>query len=193
MGQREREIEEEGKGEREREGERGSKGGGRDGGRERDRQTETEPDNRYRENQQKTLSYHPLPPRFTHSFCTGSCFKSMPKCSIDPSASLVLGATTIHKITVCVVQACLPVLYRKLCSSICVLQARSHVLYRKLWGGSKGVINFSWIFYAMWSLVPVGNFRNISEHLFIGLFAGIFSDAMGYCLPIVSCEMTRTK
>ena len=118
----------------------------------------------------------------------------MPKCSIDLSASLVLGATTIHKITVCVVQACLPVLYRKLCSSICVLQARSHVLYRKLWGGSKGVINFSWIFYAMWSLVPVGHFGNIYPGTYsLGLFAGLFTDAMGYCLPIVSCEMTRTK
>ena len=27
----------------------------------------------------------------------------------------------------------------------------------------------------------------------LGLFAGLFSDAMGYCLPSVSCEMTRTK
>ena len=27
----------------------------------------------------------------------------------------------------------------------------------------------------------------------LGLFAGLFSDAMGYCLPIVSWEMTRTK
>ena len=27
----------------------------------------------------------------------------------------------------------------------------------------------------------------------LGFFAGLFSDAMGYCLPIVSCEMTRTK
>ena len=27
----------------------------------------------------------------------------------------------------------------------------------------------------------------------LGLFAGLFTDAMGYCLPIVSCEMTRTK
>ena len=27
----------------------------------------------------------------------------------------------------------------------------------------------------------------------LGLFGGLFSDAMGYCLPIVSCEMTRTK
>ena len=27
----------------------------------------------------------------------------------------------------------------------------------------------------------------------LGLFAGLFSDAMGYNLPIVSCEMTRTK
>ena len=27
----------------------------------------------------------------------------------------------------------------------------------------------------------------------LGLFAGLFSDATGYCLPIVSCEMIRTK
>ena len=27
----------------------------------------------------------------------------------------------------------------------------------------------------------------------LDLFAGLFSDAMSYCLPIVSCEMTRTK
>ena len=27
----------------------------------------------------------------------------------------------------------------------------------------------------------------------LGLFAGVFSDAMGYCLPIASCEVTRTK
>ena len=33
-------------------------------------------------------------------------------------------------------------------------------------GGSRGVINFTWIFYAMRSLVPVGHFRNISGHLF---------------------------
>ena len=25
------------------------------------------------------------------------------------------------------------------------------------------------------------------------LFAGLFSDTMGYCLPIVLCEMTKTK
>ena len=39
----------------------------------------------------------------------------------------------------------------------------------RLWGGSKGVINFPWIFYAMQSLVPVGRFRNISGHLFTWL------------------------
>ena len=27
----------------------------------------------------------------------------------------------------------------------------------------------------------------------LGLFVGLFSDAVGYCLPIVSCKMTRTK
>ena len=27
----------------------------------------------------------------------------------------------------------------------------------------------------------------------LGLFAGLFSDAMGDCLPIVLCEMTGTK
>ena len=44
----------------------------------------------------------------------------------------------------------------------------------KLWGGSKGVINFPWIFYAMRSLVPVGHFRNISGHLFTWLGCGSF-------------------
>ena len=64
------------------------------------------------------------------------------------------------------------------------------------WGGSKGVINFPWIFlfiYAMRSLVPSGHFRNISGHYSLGLFAGLLNDAMGYCLLVVSCEMTRTK
>ena len=27
----------------------------------------------------------------------------------------------------------------------------------------------------------------------LGLFVGLFSDAMDYSLPIVSCEMTRIK
>ena len=63
-----------------------------------------------------------------------------------------------------------------------------------LWGGSEGVINFPWIFYAMRSLVPVGHFWNIYPGTYsLGLFAGLFSDAMGYCLTIVSCEMRRTK
>ena len=46
-----------------------------------------------------------------------------------------------------------------------------------LWGGSKGVINFPWIFFfffAMQSLVPVGHFRNISGHLFTWLVCGSF-------------------
>ena len=43
-----------------------------------------------------------------------------------------------------------------------------------LWGGSNRVINFPWIFYAMWSLVPVGHFRNISGHLFTWLVCGSF-------------------
>ena len=38
-----------------------------------------------------------------------------------------------------------------------------------LWNGSKGVINFPWIFYAMQSLVPV-----VSGHLFTWLVCGSF-------------------
>ena len=41
-------------------------------------------------------------------------------------------------------------------------------------GGSKGVINFPWIFYALRSLVPVGHFQNISGHLFTLLVCGSF-------------------
>ena len=44
----------------------------------------------------------------------------------------------------------------------------------RLWAGSKGVINFPWIFYAIRSLVPVGHFRNISGHLFTWLVCGSF-------------------
>ena len=43
-----------------------------------------------------------------------------------------------------------------------------------LWRGSKGVINFPWIFYAMQSLVPVGHFRSISGRLFTWLVCGSF-------------------
>ena len=43
-----------------------------------------------------------------------------------------------------------------------------------VWGGSKGVINFPWIFYAMRSFVPAGHFRNISGHLFTWLVCGSF-------------------
>ena len=45
----------------------------------------------------------------------------------------------------------------------------------RLWGGSKGVINFPWIFfYAMRSLIPAGHFRNISGHLVTWLVSGSF-------------------
>ena len=47
-------------------------------------------------------------------------------------------------------------------------------LWWSLWGGFKGVINFPWIFYAMWSLVPVGHFQNISRHLFSWLVCWSF-------------------
>ena len=60
-------------------------------------------------------------------------------------------------------------------------------------GGSKRVINFPWIFYVMWSLIPVRHFGIYPGTYSLGLFADLFSEAMGYCLPIVSCEMTRTK
>ena len=43
-----------------------------------------------------------------------------------------------------------------------------------LWGGSKGFINFPWISYAVWRLVPVGHFRNISGHLLTWLVRGCF-------------------
>ena len=48
----------------------------------------------------------------------------------------------------------------------------------------EGLLTFLGFFYAMQSLVAVNS---------LGLFAGLFSDTMGYCLPIVSCEVTRTK
>ena len=43
-----------------------------------------------------------------------------------------------------------------------------------LWGGSKGFINFPWISYAVWRLVPVGHFQNISWHLFTWLVCRSF-------------------
>ena len=43
-----------------------------------------------------------------------------------------------------------------------------------LWTGSKVVINFPWILYAMQSLVPFGLFRNISGHVFTWLVCGSF-------------------
>ena len=52
--------------------------------------------------------------------------------------------------------------------------------YVGVWGGSKGVINFPWIFFffvcvcAMRSFVPVWHFQNISGYLFIWLVCGSF-------------------
>ena len=42
----------------------------------------------------------------------------------------------------------------------------------------------------VWSLLgTTGIYLRIYS---LGLLAGLFGDAMGYCLQIVSCEMTRT-
>ena len=48
----------------------------------------------------------------------------------------------------------------------------------------EGLLTFLGFFYAMQSLVAVNS---------LGLFAGLFNDAMGYCLPIISCELTGIK
>ena len=53
--------------------------------------------------------------------------------------------------------------------------------------------NFPWILYAKQSLVLDGHFRNISGTYSLSLVVGLFSDAMGYCLLVVSCKMRRTK
>ena len=62
-----------------------------------------------------------------------------------------------------------------------------------LWRGSKGVINFPWIFffYAMRSLVPVGHFRNISGHLFTWLVYGSFQ--WRHWLLFTDCIMWNDK
>ena len=65
-----------------------------------------------------------------------------------------------------------------------------------LWGGSKGLINFPWIFDAMRSLVPVGHFGNISRHLFTWLVCRSFQWRHG--LLFTDCivwddKVTRTK
>ena len=64
--------------------------------------------------------------------------------------------------------------------------------HSQLWGGSKAVVNFPWTFFLCnaefspcWALPEY-----IRAHSF-GLFAGLFSNAMGYFS--LSCEMTRTK
>ena len=62
-----------------------------------------------------------------------------------------------------------------------------------LWGGSKGVINFPWIFLCSAVKSLLGTSGIYPGTQLLGLFAGLFSDAMDYCLPIVSCETTRTK
>ena len=57
----------------------------------------------------------------------------------------------------------------------CISRRTTSVRQRRgVWGGSKGVINFPWIFYAMQSLVPVGHFRNIYGLLFTWLVCGSF-------------------
>ena len=62
------------------------------------------------------------------------------------------------------------------------------------WGGSKGVISFPWIFYCNAEFSPCWALPEyIRALIHLACFAGLFSDAMGYCLPIVSCETTRTK
>ena len=57
----------------------------------------------------------------------------------------------------------------------------------------KGLLTFLGFFYAMRSLVPVGHSRIHPGTYSLDLFAGLFSNAMSYCLPIASCEMTRAK
>ena len=61
-------------------------------------------------------------------------------------------------------------LYSYLLTCMCLPTDKSPCL----WGGSKGIINFPRIFYAMRNLVPIGHFRNISEHLFTRLVCGSF-------------------
>ena len=61
----------------------------------------------------------------------------------------------------------------------------------RLWGGSKGVINFLWIFYAMRSLVPVGQFCNISRHLFTWLVC--VSVQWRYWLLLTDCIVWDEK
>ena len=76
------------------------------------------------------------------------------------------------------------------CSNVCVvLHTRPAKSLQTQWGGSKGVINFPWIFCAMRSSVPVEHFREYIRAL-IHLTC---LHVTGYCLPTVSCEMTRTK
>ena len=56
-----------------------------------------------------------------------------------------------------------------------------------LWGGSKGVIKFPWIFFFMQCGVKslLGTSGIYPGTYSLGLFAGLFSDAMGYCLPVL--------
>ena len=61
----------------------------------------------------------------------------------------------------------------------------------RLWSGSKGVINFPWIFYAMRSLVPVGHFRNRSGHSFTRLVCRSFQWRHG--LLFIDCIVWDDK
>ena len=51
-----------------------------------------------------------------------------------------------------------------------------HINISYLWGGSKRVISFPWIFYAMQTF---GHFRNISRHLFTWLVCRSFPSRSG--------------
>ena len=60
-----------------------------------------------------------------------------------------------------------------------------------LWGGSKGVVNFPWMFYAMRSLIPVRHFLNISGHLLTWLVCGSFQ--WGHGLLFTGCIVLGDK
>ena len=63
-----------------------------------------------------------------------------------------------------------------------------------LWSGSKGVINFPWIFFMQCGVQSLLGTSGIYPGTYSpGLFAGLCSDAIDYCLRIVSCETTGTK
>ena len=58
----------------------------------------------------------------------------------------------------------------------------------------KGLLTFPGFFFMQCGVKSLlGTSRIYPGTYSLGLFAGLFSDATGYCLPIVSCEMVRTK